>query len=126
MFATGADPLGTNPAEIPQVFSIDIFGLRLRQLTRLPGRPVPCGRFVDVFTCDQIVGVQDAVTDAIVFAAPCGGLRDSAFADQLFAIRPDGRSGVRQLTTARGCVTNDDGSVTVEMPGPFGYSAPSR
>jgi hypothetical protein len=126
VFATGADPLGTNPVEIPQVFSIDIFGRRLRQLTRLPGAPVPCGRFVDVFTCDQIVGVQDPVTDAIVFAAPCGGLRASTFAGQLFAVAPDGRSGVRQLTTAGGCVTNDDGSVTVEMPGPFGYSAPSR
>ena len=95
-------------------------------VTPAPGGPVACGRFVDGFTCDQIVGVQDPVTDAIVFAAPCGGLRDSTFADQLFAVLPDGRSGVRQLTTARGCVTNDDESVTVEMPGPFGYSAPSR
>ena len=60
-----------------------------------------------------------------MFEAPCGGLRESAFADQIFAIRPDG-SGLRQLTAARGCVVDTEDSVTVEMPGPFGYSAPSR
>jgi len=27
---------------------------------------------------------------------------------------------------ARGCVADPDGSVTVELAGPFGYAAPSR
>jgi hypothetical protein len=40
---------------------------------------------------------------------------------QLFAIDPRTFRLV-QLTDARGCVTDPDGSVVVEMPGPFAYS----
>jgi hypothetical protein len=42
---------------------------------------------------------------------------------QLFAMRPDG-SHVRQLTHARGLVTEEDGAVITELPGPFRYSSP--
>jgi hypothetical protein len=41
---------------------------------------------------------------------------------QMFAMRPDG-SGLRQLTDAAGFTTNPDGSIRVELPGPFAYSA---
>ena len=120
-----ADPLGTNPSHVTQVFSIDTLGRRLRQVTRLVGAPLWCGWGAPAVFCDDIVGLQDPATDTIVFQAACGGLRESAFAGQIFAIRPDG-SALRQLTAARGCVIGADGSVTFEAPGPFGYSAPSR
>jgi hypothetical protein len=57
--------------------------------------------------CAQIAGVQDPVTDTIVFSAPCGSLEESDWASQLFAVQPDG-SGLRQLTAARGCVVDSD------------------
>jgi len=43
---------------------------------------------------------------------------------QLHAIRPDG-SGLRQLTTYRGVTCDADGTVSVELPGPIAYSAPT-
>ena len=41
LFGASANPLGENPDEICQLFSIDTFGVHLRQLTHLPwdGRP---------------------------------------------------------------------------------------
>ena len=124
LFSASADPLGTNRSHIPQVFSIDTLGRRLRQVTRLTGGPVQCGETLAAL-CDDIAGQQDPATDTIVFQAACGSLRESAFAGQIFAVRPDG-SRLRQLTAARGCVVGADGSVTFEVPGPFGYSAASR
>jgi hypothetical protein len=124
VFSTGADPFGTNPTHIPQVFSIDTLGRGLRQVTRLAGMSLGCGR-VPAALCDSILALQDPVTDTIVFQAPCGGLRDSVSVGQIFAVRPDG-SRLRQLTATRGCVVGSDGSVIFEVPGPFGYSAPSR
>jgi hypothetical protein len=126
LFATGADPLGTNPTKIPQIFSIDTLGRRLRQLTVLKGAPLPCaGVPAPGARCKLFWGFQDPATDIIVFEASCGALESGVFGDQLFAMRPHG-SGLRQLTNARECVVDADGSVTVERPGPFGYSAPSR
>ena len=37
-------------------------------------------------------------------------------------MRPDG-AGIRQLTDAAGFTNNQDGSIRVELPGPFAYSA---
>jgi hypothetical protein len=68
--------------------------------------PLRCGGAPLGF-CDDILDLQDPATDTTVFDAPCGGLPQSDFAGQIFAIRPDG-------------------SVTVELPGPFGSSAPLR
>ena len=42
--------------------------------------------------------------------------------DQIFAIRPDG-TGLRQLTDAAGFTSKADGSIRVELPGPFAYPA---
>ena len=36
-------------------------------------------------------------------------------------MRPDGL-GLRQLTDAAGLMINPDGSISVELPGPFAYS----
>jgi hypothetical protein len=124
LFTTGADPFGTNPGHLGQVFSVDTLGRGLRQVTRLVGTPLGCGE-IPAFGSNGTLGLQDPVTDTIVFTATCGDIRGSGFTAQMFAIRPDG-SGLRQLTAARGCVVDADGAVTVEMPGPFGYSAPSR
>src|SRR5262249_2298642 len=106
LFSSTADPLGTNPSHIPQVFSIDTLGRRLRQVPRLTGAPLQCGG-APIGSCDDILGLQDPATDTIVFEAPCGGLRQSDFAGQIFAIRPDG-TGLRQLTAAHGCVVDAD------------------
>ena len=62
------------------------------------------------------------MTKAVVFSSNCDPLHANPFGDQAFAMRPDG-SGLRQLTDASGFTTNPDGSLRVELPGPFAYSA---
>jgi hypothetical protein len=68
---------------------------------------------------------EDPVTRTIVFDTTLDALKlraDSIGGDQIFAVRPDG-SGLRQLTDAPGAVPQPDGSIRVELPGPFAYSA---
>jgi hypothetical protein len=62
------------------------------------------------------------VTRTVVFYSSCDPFGTNPYGGQLFAIRPDG-SKLRQLTRARGRVIEDDGEFTVELPGPFAYSA---
>jgi hypothetical protein len=62
------------------------------------------------------------VTKAVVFDSSCDPLDANPNGGQLFAMRPDGR-GLRQLTDAAGITTNPGVSVSVELPGPFAYSA---
>ena len=69
--------------------------------------------------------VQDPVTEAIVFDSSCDPIHANPFANQVFAMRPDGL-GLRQLTDAAGFTTNPDGSIQVELPGPFAYSTVLR
>src|SRR5262245_23500188 len=126
-FRASADPLGTNPYGNCQIFSVDTLGSGLRQVTHFnPGRPVaqpacaldsPPGCFVGY----EFVG-QDPVTKAVVFDTACDPLGANPFGDQIFAIRPDG-TGLRQLTDAAGFTTHPDGSVRVELPALFAYSA---
>ncbi len=40
-------------------------------------------------------------------------------------MRPDG-TGLRQLTDARGMTNDPDGTVHVELAGPFGYTTPGQ
>jgi hypothetical protein len=68
---------------------------------------------------DQIA--QDQVTKAVVFASSCDPLGTNPFGSQIFSMRPDG-SALRQLTDAAGFTSNPDGSIRVELPGPFAYS----
>jgi hypothetical protein len=123
-FVASADPLGTNPSQNCQLFSIDTLGRRLRQLTRFQegdhavngcaGGPPP--------GCPVGRANQDPVTQTVVFESGCDPLGRNPSGGQLFAMRPNG-SGLRQLTHIRGMVTHVDGSIEVELPGPWAYSA---
>ena len=56
-----------------------------------------------------------------MFSSSCDPFDTGARGEQLYAIDPHGFRFV-QLTAARGCVVGSDGSLTVELPGPFSYS----
>jgi hypothetical protein len=56
-----------------------------------------------------------------VFASSCDALDTDIYGKQLFAIDPKGFR-LAQLTAAPGCVVDSDGSLTVELTGPFAYS----
>jgi hypothetical protein len=57
----------------------------------------------------------------MLFGSSCDPVGGNPFGDQIFAMRPDG-SGLRQLTATRGLTTDPDGTVHVELPGPFAYA----
>jgi hypothetical protein len=125
--ASANPPPGENPAGVCQVFSINTSGSDLRQVTHLPsdGRPPDTGCFNSgpaVCTIDRDLGlVPDRVTGTVLFGSSCDPVGGNPFGDQIFAMRPDG-SGLRQLTATRGLTTDPDGTVHVEMPGPFAYA----
>jgi hypothetical protein len=64
--------------------------------------------------------VVDRVTGTVLFGSSCDPVGANPFGEQLFAMRLDG-SGLRQLTATRGMTTDSDGTVRVEMVGPFAY-----
>jgi len=124
-FISSADPLGTNPGRICQIFSTDLLASRLRQLTRFEeqGRPSPGCTYLLGAACTNTSGIRvDPVSGAVLFTANCDPFGTNPYGDQIFAMRPDG-SGLRQLTALRGMQTFPDGSVLVELPGPLNYSA---
>jgi hypothetical protein len=129
-FVASADPLGMNPYGNCQMFSVGTRGSGLRQVTHFnPGSAVGdtgCRGPLPPPKC-IIWGFrnQDPVTKAVVFDSTCDPFDSNPFGDQAFALRPDG-SGLRQLTDAAGFTTNPDGSVRVELPGPFAYSTTLR
>ena len=122
-FGSAADPLGENPSRNCQLFSVSRSGARLRQVTRFDDgvSEVRCGVGPPP-GCELRGSRQDPVTGTIVFYSSCNPFGTNPYGGQLFAIRPDG-SGLRQLTHARGFVTEPDGTVAVQLPGPYGYSA---
>ena len=135
-FLASADPFGENPAGNCEILSVDRFGRRLRQVTHftrptgfvpnVPGCFVPgsaISRFCGIGYGYYRVLFRDPVTNAVVFDSSCDPLGANATGGQVFAMRPDG-SGLRQLTEASGVTMNPDGSIRVELPGPFAYSAP--
>ena len=75
-------------------------------------------------TCgiDNISTAADQVTGTVLFSASCDPVGANPFGEQLFAMRPDG-TGLRQLTNARGLTIDPDGTVHVELPGPFAYTS---
>ena len=101
LFATGADPLGTNPTKTQQIFSIDTLGRRLRQLTRLKGAPLPCaGVPVPGAQCQLNLGLQDPATDTIVFEASCGALRVASSATSSSRCAPTAPGSASSRTRA--------------------------
>ena len=135
VFLASADPVRMNPDGNCQLFSVDVQGGVPRQITHLdPGFPVPnpgCFLPFGIGYGGFRAATQDPVTGTIVFDTTLDALRlrpgTSVYlgeADQIFAIRPDG-SGLRQLTEAAGVTTNPDGSVRVELAGPYAYSGAS-
>jgi len=60
-----------------------------------------------------------------VFHSGCDPFGTNPTGGQAFAMRPDGR-GLRQLTFARGMVEGADGSLSVELPGPFAVASRYR
>jgi hypothetical protein len=134
VFLASADPLGTNPLGTCQLFSVNVRGGALRQITHLdPGFPVPrpgcylpTGIGYGVFRAI----VQDPVTGAIVFNTTLDALKLRAGSgvgnrDQIFAIRPDG-SGLRQLTEfPTGTHFPATDGVSAQHPGPYAYSGAS-
>jgi hypothetical protein len=129
-FTASADPFGTNPSENCQVFSIGRLGTDLRQLTTFNQE----GH--SPFGCDARTGfgppgcvietfglVQDPVTRTIVFPSNCDPFGTNPNGEQIFAMNPDG-TNLRQLTDTRGFTTEADGTVDVELPGPFAAGRP--
>jgi hypothetical protein len=119
-----------NPYGTCQLFSVDVHGGVPRQITHLDpgfrgpnaGCALPSGIGYGLYRALA----QDPVTRTIIFDTTTDALKVRAGAsfDQIFAIRPDG-NGLRQLTDAGGVTTNSDGSIRVELPGPYAYSGAS-
>jgi hypothetical protein len=130
-FVASADPVRSNPYGSCQLFSVRADGGGLRQVTHFnsgtPAIQPACNQQPLFPDCRPVgfwgAGVQDKVTAAVLFESNCDPLHANPYGDQVFAQRPDG-SGLRQLTDAGGLMENPDGSFTVQLPGPFAYSAP--
>jgi hypothetical protein len=124
LFAASANPTGENPAGSCQFFSINTHGGDLRQLTHLPAdRPSNSCVVGPAYKIQWFyASVSEAqVTGTVVFESSSDPVGGNPFGDQLFAMGLDG-SGLRQLTATRGMTTDSDGTVHVEMPGPWAYS----
>jgi hypothetical protein len=127
-FRAAADPLGTNPSGNCQIFSVDTLAAHLRQLTAFRegerstlgcavGGPPPGCTINEAF--------QDSATGEVVFYSSCDTFGTNVYGSQIFAMRPDGTK-LRQLTATRGPVVESSDVVSVELPGPWAYSARSR
>lgn len=130
VFFLATDPNGEqNPHSVCQLFSIGTLGEDLRQLTHLPwdGRPTPNGCTFPAPGCGILQQglAADPVTGTVLFSASCDPFGTNPFGTQIFAMRADG-TGLRQLTDARGMTTDPDGTVHVELAGPFAYTTPGQ
>jgi hypothetical protein len=131
-FIASADPLGENPSENCQIFSIDVLGADLHQVTHFRQADHSARGCTAQLGSGCWVGVdvfggpfQDPVTQSLVFDSSCDPEAGATQAgEQFFAIRPDG-NGLRPLTFTRGVRMAADGSLDVELPGPQAYSARS-
>jgi hypothetical protein len=132
-FFTASAPSNRNPDEACQLFSKGLPFGGTRQLTRFAqdGPPVGCGKrapgglFIegDEPGCSMSKFEGDPVTGAIVFSSSCDVVHGlNPFGEQIFAMRPDG-TGMRQLTRTQGRTIDPDGTIHVELPGPFAYTS---
>jgi len=131
LFEASADPMGTNPPDVCEYFSIDPLGGDLRQLTHFGANITAacgCGGFC---VCpgelcappicnigSSLGGEVDDGTGSLVFSSSCDPFGTNPYGEQEFAMRPDG-TGLHQLTSARGLQEGADGSLAVELPGPW-------
>jgi hypothetical protein len=118
-----------NPSENCQIFSIDRLGTDLRQLTDFnPGGHSALGCTFGGGAppgCNIEPARQDPVTRALVFPSSCDPFGTNPNGEQVFAMHPDG-SGLQQLTDTRRLTIEADGTVDVELPGPFASTAVRR
>ena len=129
-FEASADPLGQNPSQNCELFSIDRVGANLRQLTSFHETDHAahgcCFGAVGSGCAVQPVNVlglgQDVRTQTLVFYSSCDPLGTNPNGGQIFAMRPDG-ADLHQLTNARGLVTESDRTVIGELPRPFAFSS---
>jgi hypothetical protein len=133
-FYAAADPLKQNPTENCQLFSIDRAGSHLRQLTNFSDGPHSVAGCFGLsppgcsFPFSQLV--EDPVTRSVVFDTTCDpfgtNLSTNPSGNELFTMQPHGTraegAGLRQLTHTRGFVSEPDGTIDVEYPGPWAYS----
>jgi len=129
-FAASADPVGSNPTQNCQLFSIDTSGEHLRQVTHFRegndslgcAATTPPGCFV---SGGFFSAREDVRTGTIVFDSSCDPFGTNPYGDQLFAIRSDG-SRLSTLTHTKGFVEYPDGSVTTELTGIWDYGPYGR
>jgi len=118
-FVASADPLGTNPTNNCQVFSIDTTGTNLRQLTNFSevgASEVGCLFAPADSGCAIGIDAQDTVTGTLILYSNCDPFGTNPDGGQIFTMQPDG-GGLRQLTDAAGLVV-EEGLVAAELPGP--------
>ena len=128
LFEASADPFQMNPTNTCQFFSIDPLGGGLRQLTRFhsgASSPVGCsGAIISPRICsvrpDSPLSL-DFAGRTLMFVSSCDPFGQNLVGGQIFAMHPDG-SGLRQVTHYRGMQTSSDGTLTVEVAGPTGFS----
>ena len=124
-----SEPLEGNPFGQCQWFSIDRLGRDLHPLTFFGSGDAAgcnCGGVCPAAPRCTITfdGNVDRITGSLEFGTNCDPFGTNPNGgDQFFAMRADG-SGLRQLTQTRGIVRGADGTIEVEMPGPF--AAPWR
>ena len=66
-----------------------------------------------------------AMVRVVVLESSCDPFSTNPNGGQVFAMNPDG-TRLRQLTATRGFATEADGTVDVELPGPFASTAVER
>jgi hypothetical protein len=126
LFTASADPLGTNPTENCQIFSIDPAGGDLRQLTDFrevgPGQlsKAGCSFNPGRLGCAAFWTNPDARTGTMLFYSNCDPLGTNPNGAQVFAMHADG-TGLRQLTTTNSYTRDASGVVTVELAFPFAW-----
>ena len=133
-FLASADPFDSNPSANCQIFSISTLGTDLQELTDFSQGEHSALACTDA-SGEQTGGPppgciieaprQDPVTGVLVFPSSCDPFGTNPNGEQIFAMYRDG-TGLQQLTDTRRFTTEADGTVDVELPGPFASTAVRR